>query len=115
MNELQAYKMVMAPPVVLDVESADGKTKARIDVYEARRMLEEAAKEVTETARWFRVRLWLANRLETMPELLAESTAIEFNNTVMAIVDRVNEERKKKVESIVSSPQPIPVSQDGCC
>lgn len=115
MNEGTAYKLKMAPPVVIELESVDGLTKLIIDAYEARRMLAEAEKKGNEPDRWLHVRLWLAGKLGTTYQTLAESMAIEFNNTVLAIVEHTNEERKKKVESIVSSPQSIQASQDGCC
>lgn len=115
MNEGTVYKLKMAPPVVIELESVDGSVKVIVDVYEARRMLAEAEKKGNEPDRWQHVRAWLAAKLSITSGMLAESEAIEFNNTVLAIVEHTNEERKKKVESIVSSPLSTQASQDGCC
>lgn len=114
MSADKVYKLLMAPPVVLEMESADGKVKTRIDVYEALRMLAEAEKK-PEPDRWATVNAWLASRLQVQQELLSESVAIEFNDTITAIVSTTNDERKKKALAIASSPVSIPASPTGCC
>jgi head-tail adaptor len=93
----------LGPPAFVTVKW-QGK-QADIDVYAARRMLEQAEKESAgDEGRCNKAVLqWLAEQTDCNQEEMAESTAIDFRNHICAIVARLNEERKKKVTSIVAS------------
>jgi hypothetical protein len=58
------------------------------------------------------IRTQLANILGVDVETVAESEALQFNDSIVAIVRAQDEERKKKVLSIVCSPPPIPESPE---
>lgn len=97
-------------PCFLKLTSPDGTTSVSVDVYVARRVLEEAEKEPTEEMRWKRVISFIAEQLKIEPALLAESTALEFHECINRIVIRNNADRKKKLQSIVALPDSTPAS-----
>lgn len=88
-----------------------GREPVALDVYKVRRALEGFDKLPTQDARMEAAKNYLAAQIGVDPSLLAESNAFELYELVNAIVAKVAEERKKKIESIVCSPQPIQASQ----
>jgi hypothetical protein len=93
----------LSPPAFLTLTSASGTTPARIDVYEARRALEDANRKPSEAQKWAAVLDYIAGKLSVPRESLAESTALEFNDAIVRLVGRLNEERQKKTEQIAAS------------
>src|SRR5436190_761241 len=110
----QIYKMQLAPPVRLEVSSRDGTSQAVIDVLEANRMCAEAEKK-TEIEAAAHILQWLAEKLSVPVDQFAESTAWEFYEAVTTLARQAMEARKKKAESIASSPVSIPASPPSCC
>lgn len=86
-------------PAFLLLQSADGRATARVDVYEARRVLLEAEK-LPDADRWATILEWLEQQLGVSASSLPENIALDFNNLVVAVVNRLDEERKKKLASI---------------
>ena len=86
-------------PAYLLLQSADGSAKARVDVYEARRMLIDAEKH-TDADRWATILEWLEQQLGVPASSLPENIALDFNNLVVQVVNQLDEERKKKLASI---------------
>ncbi len=113
------YRLNLSPPAFLQIaaHSPDGNSlEVNIDVYEARRILEQAERNTdSEAKRWAVVLDWLATKTAIAREKWSESQAIEFNDTVSEIVATLNDERKKKAAQIASSPAVIPASLPGCC
>lgn len=113
------YHLHLSPPAFLSItaQSPDGNAlEVNIDVYEARRVLEQAERNTdSEAKRWAVVLDWLASKTAVAREKWSESQAIEFNDTVSEIVSSLNDERKKKAAQIASSPESIPASLPGCC
>lgn len=99
-------------PLFITLQSPDGATKFNIDVFVARRMLNDAEKQPTEEARWGKVLTWLGEKLSIQPELLAENMAIVFNNAVMELHNRVVPELKKEHFKTASLGESIPASQE---
>lgn len=93
----------LSPPAYLNVQSPDGEKSAKFDVYEARRMLEDAGRSPTEDARENTILKYLAGKLDVPQESMAKSTALEFNDAIVALVKRLNEERQKKTLQMLSS------------
>lgn len=91
-----------APATVL-VTTSTGEHSASIDVYEATRMLRDAAKQPNELAQFQVILSWLASKLGVKKEQLAENIALDFNDMVVAVAKELNEARKKNCASIVSS------------
>lgn len=108
---MEEYALKLSKPAVIRLETADGSHMARVDVYQARRFLEEAAKQPSEEKRWQAVTNWLAGKLGCSPEQLAENLAWEFHECVAAITKEVREQITGKSSSIVSSRQLIQESQ----
>lgn len=96
--------------LVVPVEGADPK-EVLIDVYAARRMLEQAAKQPSEEDRYRTIMQWIAQQCQVPVLSLAENMALEFNDMVTAVVIQLNSVRSKKSESIASSLTSIPESQ----
>lgn len=103
--------LTLSPAAFLHIESSDGQHKARIDVYEARRALEEACRQPNDGLRNDAILNWLSGKLQVAREQLAENMALEFNDCIAAVVERLNEERKKKAERTASSPASTPDCQ----
>lgn len=97
-------------PVFLRLELPDGNS-ARVDVCEAWRFLEDANKKPSQDQRWKTIKEFLATKLQVPIESLAESTAWQFHETVVALGTQVKEQIRKNCVSIVSSQQPIQESQ----
>lgn len=102
------FSLTLSEPAVVDLLIA-GRSVA-IDVYEARRALEAANNSPTDDAKWGKVLDWLAEKTGAPRGQLAVNMALEFNDAISALVARLNEDRKKKVESIACSPASIPAS-----
>jgi hypothetical protein len=104
-------------PAVITVQTADGSATAQIDVYQARRMLEDAGRKPSDEAKWAHVLAYLADKLGVPREELAESNAIELNDAIIALVLRLNGERQKKTEqiacSLTSTPESRPATATG--
>lgn len=112
------YSLHLSPPAVLNVKAVkDGvAVEVDIDVYEARRVIEQAERNTdSEAKRWAMVLDWLAAKTGIERNKFSESQAIEFNDTVAEIVFTLTDERKKKVAQIASSPESTPASLPGCC
>ena len=103
------FTFQLAEPAYIRLEIGEGQFQ-RIDVYEARQMLAAAANSPDEAHQHNKVLDWLAERLGIPRERLARNNAIDFNNAVAAIVARLADDRKKKVESIACSPDITPAS-----
>lgn len=101
----------LSPPAFVYLESPDGTKRERIDLYKARRMLEEAGKQPTEQARCDLILKWIADKLQLEFNDLAESMAVEFNNFVCKEVERVKEQLSKKLGETAYSQQSIPESR----
>lgn len=101
------YKLKLSPPAFIVVETSDGSKSARIDVYKARRFLEEASKQANEEQRWVTVTKWLADKLAVQPDELAENVAWEFHECVAALVQKIRGVISEQSSSIASSQQPI--------
>ena len=86
-------------PAYLLLQSADGSAKARVDVYEARRMLLEA-QNLGEADRWATVQEWIEQQLSVDPGSITENIAIDFNNLVVDVANKLDDDRKKKLASI---------------
>jgi hypothetical protein len=97
----------LSPPAFLTLTSASGTTPARIDVYEARRALEDANRKPSEAQKWAAVLDYIAGKLSVPRESLAESTALEFNDAIVRLVGKLNEERQKKTEQTAAR-YPVP-------
>lgn len=102
------FALTLSEPAV--VELTIGGKLATIDVYEARRALEAANNSPTDDAKWGKVLDWLAEKTGVARDQLAVNMALEFNDCISALVARLNEDRKKKIESIASLPASIPAS-----
>jgi hypothetical protein len=100
----------LSPPAFLTLQSADGGPTVKVDVYEARRALDDARRQPTEERHHAAILAYLAGKLGVGPETLAENMALEFNDCVVTLVETLNEERKKKQESIRCSLQFTPES-----
>lgn len=94
------FTLILDAPAFVRISTADGSKSVEIDVYTARRILAEAESKPTEEERWQTVMGYLAAKLECDQSSLSESVALGFNNYVCAIVNTLDEERKKKAESI---------------
>lgn len=103
-------ELQLSAPAVLTLKSPDGSKVTKIDVYDARRMLEEAEKEPSQEARWLKVARYIADKLNIDPTELAESSAVEFHEHINRIVLIKNSERKKKLDEIVAWPDSTLVS-----
>lgn len=105
--------LTLSPPAVMHLKFRHGETDhtARIDVYEARRVLEEADRKPNEALRIDHILSWLAVELQIGREALAENMALEFNDCIAGIVARLNEDRKKKAASTACWPDSTPASQ----
>lgn len=107
----------LSPPAYIALRSPDAEAPVRIDVYEARRALDDACRKPTDALRWAAVLDYLAEKLSVPRESLAENMALEFNDCIVAVIERLNEERKKKQQSIASSltctPESPPTSAPG--
>lgn len=108
---MEEYTLKLSKPAFINLETEDGSHKARIDVYQARRFLEEAAKQPSEEKRWSVVTNWLATQLGCEPKQLAENLAWEFHECVAAITKEVREQITGKSSSIVCLRQPTQESQ----
>lgn len=95
--------LTLSAPAWLNLATADGQHKARVDVYEARRVLDDAEKQPNETLRQNAILNWLAKKLEVARDDIAENMAMEVNDAIVRIVIRLNEQRQKKTEQIASS------------
>lgn len=93
----------LSPPAMLTLQTPDGAKQVKIDVYEARRLLEDAGKQPSEGLKQNAILQWLAKKLEVDRTALAENMALEFNDAIVRLVVRLNEERQKKTEQIASS------------
>ena len=100
----------LSQPAFLKLQSAEGK-ECRIDVYEARRLLDDAGRQPTEAMRQAHVLKYVADKLQVDRESLAENMALEFNDTIVRIIERLNSERQKKTASIAGWPPLIQASQ----
>ncbi len=89
----------LSQPAWLTLETNEGHS-TKIDVYEARRMLEQAQKQPNEELRWKMVLDWLATKLTADRESMAENMAIDFHEAICAKVVSLAVDRKKKIESI---------------
>lgn len=98
-------------PAWLTLRSPDGLTEAKIDVYKARRLLEEAEKQPSEELRWKVIIKFLGEQLNVNGDTLAESSAIEFHECINRAVIALNDERKKRLSNIASLPDSTPASQ----
>jgi len=94
----------LAPSAFMVLESADGSARARIDIYEARRLIETAFKKPDESSRWALVKEWLSKKLGVPIEQIAESTALEFNDLICKRVADLNKERSIKVSGTAALP-----------
>lgn len=93
----------LSPPAFLTLQSADGANVAQIDVYEARRALDDARRQPSEDKHHAAILKYLAAKLDVTADALAENMALEFNDTIVLLVEKLNEERKKKALQTVSS------------
>lgn len=105
------YKLKLIAPAYLELEAHDGSSKTMVDVMEAWRFLEDANKKPNQEARWKSIRCYLAEKMKVQPELIAESTAWEFHDVIVKLGQVCREQHRKNLDSIVSSQQPIPESQ----
>ena len=88
-------ELQLSKPEFLTLKSPDGNTGAKIDIFEARRMLETAEKEPTEKDRVNKVLDYLANKLTLDKNDLAENMAYEFQDAINRCVISSLETRKK--------------------
>ena len=95
------YGLDMMPAVWLQVRKPSGDV-TRVDVYAAHRGLIEAARQPSPERQMEAIRKQLAALLCVPAEEVAESEALLFNDAIVAIVAKQNEERKKKVSEIVA-------------
>lgn len=93
----------LSPPALLTLQTPDGAKQVKIDVYEARRALDDAGKQPSEDMRQNAILQWLAKKLGVDRTTLAENMALEFNDAIVRLVVRLNEDRQKKTEQIASS------------
>lgn len=100
----------LSPPAFLHLQSSDGSKQAKLDVYAARRMLEEAERQPTPEAHNKAILDWLAGKLQCERDSLAENMAIELNDCIVKLVEKLNSERQKKTEQTASSLTFIPES-----
>lgn len=105
------YEIQMIPAVWVAITKPNG-DRARVDVYAAHRALIDASRQPSPDRQMLAIRTQLASILGVDVETVAESEALQFNDSIVAIVRAQDEERKKKVLSIVCSPPPIPESPE---
>ena len=105
------YEIQMIPAVWVAITKPNG-DRARVDVYAAHRALIDASRQPSPDRQMLAIRTQLANILGVDVETVAESEALQFNDSIVAIVRAQDEERKKKALSIVSLPPPIPESPE---
>lgn len=94
-------ELKLSQPEFLVLQSPDGSTKVNVDIFEARRKLEEAQQQPTQELRWKMVLEYLAERLHMKPDSLAENMALEFYECIQRCVIKSLDDRKKKLDSIV--------------
>lgn len=97
-------ELQLSKPEFLTLKSPDGNTGIKIDIFEARRMLETAEKKPTEKDRVTEVLSYLAEKLSLNKDDLAENMAYEFQDAINRCVIASLESRKKRLAQIVSSP-----------
>lgn len=90
----------LSEPAYIVLATADG-DECRVDAYEARRML-AAAQQKPEAEQLATILDWLAERLGCDRAAMGENQALDFNDLIVEVVNRLNVERKKKRESIAS-------------
>lgn len=100
----------LSPPAFLTLQSPGGSKSARVDVYEARRALDDARRQPTEATHHGAILKYLAGKMEVAVDTLAENQALLFNDTIVLLVEKLNEERKKKAASTVASLTSTPES-----
>lgn len=110
MEEQEQTTLKFSKPAYIKLETETGQSVS-IDVYKARKILELSDKQPSEEAKWEYINKWLKEQL-TIPEGvdLAWNQLLEFNDLVVKLVIKLNEERLGKTEGILSSQQPIQVS-----
>lgn len=109
MEEEQAV-FKLSKPAYITIETEAGQS-VKIDVYKARRVLEQSDKQPSEEAKWEYVGNWLKEQLNIPKEVtLAWNQVIEFNDLVVQLVIKLNQERMGKLNGMLSSQQSIQAS-----
>lgn len=93
------YVLEMIPAVWLQVKKPGGEA-VRVDVYAAHRGLVESSRQPSPDRQMLAIRSQLAEILGVAVDDVAESEALLFNDAIVAIVRRQDDERKKKVSEI---------------
>jgi hypothetical protein len=100
----------LTAPAYVTIRTHCGSKEARLDVYKARRVLDDAERKPSEELRWAAILSYLSTALNVPQDELAESSALEFHEVIVTIVSKLNEERKKKAASIACSLTSTPAS-----
>jgi len=97
----------LSKPEFLTLTTPDGETSVKVDIFEARRMLEKAQQQPTQSGRVRFIIDYLAEKLSLSNSDLAENMALEFTECINRCIIKSLDDRKKKLEAIVSLPVTI--------
>ena len=97
-----AYELSLSPATLIAIKSADGSKAAVIDIFEAWRHLDKSQTLPSEDKRWESNRAYLASKLGTTLAEISEGEAREFNEVIIRIGTRIQEDIAKKVNGMLS-------------
>lgn len=105
----QTYRLKFEKPAVLEftiVDLEDNHLTHTVDIFEAWDLVAEADKEPSEKAKWELIRGYIAKETAWPSELLTRSVVWEFRETVIKLGKEVANSVSKKLEQMLSLPQP---------
>lgn len=96
------YVLELQPPAVIAVTTPDKTRTVLFDIFEAWRALGQNAKQPTEDKRWETNRRYLAEKFEISIDDISESMAREFNEVIVTLGTKLQDQCAKKVEGMLS-------------
>lgn len=103
------YHLKMSTPAYITIVAPGGQS-VRLDLFEAARFLDNAAKQPTEDKRWEAVSKWLEGKLGVKDYQVTHNMAFEFHQATILAYNNEQALISKNIKSTVCLRQPIPAS-----